>query len=138
MLLFVYTTTHKSFVIFTCRYFKLSWNITALSQSNCSNFSCSSITDETPLILYPIFYIQSLGKTTQRLMCLFMMEINRYSVPIKLLLLSNQFVFFIQTKHQGPVAQEVDETIHWMNLYPVDKAIGFPYTYLLDSDLSVG
>ena len=25
MLLFVYTTTRKGFVIFTCRYFKLSW-----------------------------------------------------------------------------------------------------------------
>ena len=44
MLLFVYTTTCKRFVIFTYRYFKLSWNTTALSQSNCSNFSCSSIT----------------------------------------------------------------------------------------------
>ena len=43
ILLFVYTTTHKRFVIFTCRYFKVSWNTTALSQSNCSNFSCSSI-----------------------------------------------------------------------------------------------
>ena len=43
MLLFVYTSTHKRFVIFTCRYFKLSWNTTALSQSNCTNFSCSSI-----------------------------------------------------------------------------------------------
>ena len=43
MLLFVYTTTRKRFVIFTCRYFKLSWNTTTLSQSNCSNFSCSSI-----------------------------------------------------------------------------------------------
>ena len=31
MLLFVYTTTRKRFVIFTCRYFKLSWNATALS-----------------------------------------------------------------------------------------------------------
>ena len=31
MLLFVYTTTHKRFVIFTCTYFKLSWNTTALS-----------------------------------------------------------------------------------------------------------
>ena len=30
-------------VIFTCRYFKLSWNTTALSQSNCRNFSCGSI-----------------------------------------------------------------------------------------------
>ena len=42
MLLFVYTTTHKGFVIFTCRYFKLSWNTIAPSQSNCRNFSCSS------------------------------------------------------------------------------------------------
>ena len=43
MLLFVYTATRKGFVIFTCRYFKLSWNTTALSQSDCRNFSCSSI-----------------------------------------------------------------------------------------------
>ena len=43
MLLFVYTITCKSFVIFTCRYFKLSWNTTPLSQSHCRNFSCSSI-----------------------------------------------------------------------------------------------
>ena len=41
MLLFAYT--HKRFVIFTCWYFKLSWNTTALSQSNCRNFSCTSI-----------------------------------------------------------------------------------------------
>ena len=33
----------QRFEIFTCRYFKLSWNSTALSQSNCRNFSCSSI-----------------------------------------------------------------------------------------------
>ena len=46
MLLFVYTTTHKRFVIFTCTYFKLSWNTTSLSQSNCRNFSCSSITGD--------------------------------------------------------------------------------------------
>ena len=46
MLLFVYTTTHKRFVIFTCRYFKLSWNTTSLSQWNCRNFSCSSITGD--------------------------------------------------------------------------------------------
>ena len=35
-------TTRKRFVIFTCRYFKLSWNTTALSQSNGRYFSCSS------------------------------------------------------------------------------------------------
>ena len=43
MLLIIYTTNLRRFVIFTCRYFKLSWNTTALSQSNCRNFSCSSI-----------------------------------------------------------------------------------------------
>ena len=55
MLLFVYTTTRKSFVIFTCRYFKLSWNTTAMSQSNCRNFSCSSI---TVFILLPEKFLQ--------------------------------------------------------------------------------
>ena len=35
-----YTTTRKRFLIFTCRYFKLSWNTTALSLSNRKNFSC--------------------------------------------------------------------------------------------------
>ena len=58
MLLFVYTTTRKSFVIFTCRYFKLSWNTTALNQSNYRNFSCSSIIQEIlsarPLMFTPI------------------------------------------------------------------------------------
>ena len=44
MLLFVYTTSRKSYLISTCRYFKLSWNPTVLSQLNCRNFSCSSIT----------------------------------------------------------------------------------------------
>ena len=44
VVLFVYATTRKGFVIFTCSYFKLSWNTTALSQSTWRNFSCSSIT----------------------------------------------------------------------------------------------
>ena len=48
MLLFVYTNTHKRFVIFTCRYFESSWNTIALSQSNCRNFSCSSIKPGRP------------------------------------------------------------------------------------------
>ena len=42
----IYTTAHKGFVIFTCRYFNLSWNATALSPSNCRKFSCSSTTVE--------------------------------------------------------------------------------------------
>ena len=54
MLLFVYTTTRKRFVIFTCRYFKLRWNTTALSRSNCRNSSCSSINSNicTPRKMY--------------------------------------------------------------------------------------
>ena len=43
MLLFGYPTTHKGFVIFTYRSFKLSKKTTALSQSNCRIFWCSSI-----------------------------------------------------------------------------------------------
>ena len=58
MLLFVYTTTPKQFVIFTCRYLKLSRNTTALSQSNCRNFSFSSIIDRkgTPFVCYSILW----------------------------------------------------------------------------------
>ena len=37
---------------------------------------------------------------------------------------------------QAPVVEKVDSAIPWINLYPVDKAIGFPKTYPLDSDLS--
>ena len=62
MLLFVYTTTHKGFVIFTCRYFKLSWNTTALSQSNCRNFSCSSIIHVKPGIIILNFKIYQVIK----------------------------------------------------------------------------
>ena len=37
---------------------------------------------------------------------------------------------------QAPVVEKVDSAIPCINLYPVDKAIGFPNTYQLDSDLS--
>ena len=30
----------------------------------------------------------------------------------------------------APVVQKVDRAIHWINLYPLDSAIGFPNTYL--------
>ena len=40
--------------------------------------------------------------------------------------------------HQAPVVQRVDSAIHRIKIYPVDNAIGFPNTYLLDSDLSGG
>ena len=37
----------------------------------------------------------------------------------------------------APVVQKLDEDIHWMNLFPLDNAIGFCNTYLLDSDFLV-
>ena len=37
-----------------------------------------------------------------------------------------------------PVVQKVDNTIHRINNYPVDSAIGSPNIYPLDSDLSGG
>ena len=35
-----------------------------------------------------------------------------------------------------PVVRLVENTIHWVNLYPEDSAIGFPKIDALDSDLS--
>ena len=32
---------------------------------------------------------------------------------------------------QAPVVRRWDNTIHWINLYPVDNAIRFAITYLL-------
>ena len=39
-------------------------------------------------------------------------------------------------KVRAPFVQKVYNTIHRINLYPVDSAIGFPNTYPLDRDLS--
>ena len=39
---------------------------------------------------------------------------------------------------QAPVVQKMDSTIHCINHYPLDSAIGFHYTYVMDSDLSDG
>jgi len=38
----------------------------------------------------------------------------------------------------APVVQKVDNAIHWINLYPLNGAIGFPNTYPLDSGFSGG
>ena len=37
-----------------------------------------------------------------------------------------------------PVVQKVNSVIHRIKVYPVDKAICFPNTYPVDSDLSSG
>ena len=44
----------------------------------------------------------------------------------------------VSTTLLAPVVQMVDNTIHRINYYPLDSAIGFPNTYPLDSDLSSG
>ena len=43
-----------------------------------------------------------------------------------------------RSEFQAPVVQKVYSTIHWINLYPVDGAIGCPNIYPLDRDLSGG
>ena len=40
--------------------------------------------------------------------------------------------------HQASVVRKRDNAVHRRNLYPVDSAVGFPKTYLLDSDLFGG
>ena len=45
------------------------------------------------------------------------------------------FPSLIETRNQAPVVQMADNAIHWINLYPLDSAIGFP-NHPLDSDLS--
>ena len=51
-----------------------------------------------------------------------------------LLFVSNIFL----SHNQAPVVQKVDNTIHWINFYSEDNAIGFPGTYPLDCVLSNG
>ena len=71
MLLIVYTTTLRRFVIFTSRYFKLSWNTTAVSQSNCRNFSCSSITMKIWIHYPPILPFKIISQSSGYLQKLF-------------------------------------------------------------------
>ena len=47
-------------------------------------------------------------------------------------------LLFLITWDQAPAVEKADNFVHWINLYPVDNAIGFPDTYSLDSDLSSG
>ena len=48
-------------------------------------------------------------------------------------------VTIMYTVHQAPLVQKVDNTIHWINLFPVDNAIiDFLITYPLDSNVSGG
>ena len=39
---------------------------------------------------------------------------------------------------QTPVVQRVDNTLNWINHYPVDSVVCFVKSYLPDSDLSGG
>ena len=48
------------------------------------------------------------------------------------------FLCSIDSIDQAPVVQKVDNAVHCRNLYTVDNTIGFPNTYLPESDLSDG
>ena len=61
----------------------------------------------------------------ENLFFLFPLFENHHSVICKQILLA-------------PAVQKVDSVIQQIDLYPVDSAIGFPNTYLLDCDLSGG
>ena len=39
--------------------------------------------------------------------------------------------------YQAPIVRKVDNAIHRTKIYPLDNAIGFANTYLLDSDYPV-
>ena len=60
------------------------------------------------------------------------------SLPQMLVRTKTQCRFFpslIETRNQAPVVQMADNAIHWINLYPLDSAIGFP-NHPLNSELS--
>ena len=50
------------------------------------------------------------------------------------ILLFSDFTFFCS--FQAAVVQTLDSAIHRIKIYPMDSTIGFPNSYLLDSDLS--
>ena len=45
---------------------------------------------------------------------------------------------FTYRLNQAPIVENVDNAVHWINLYPVENEIGFPNAYLLDGDSSGG
>ena len=47
-----------------------------------------------------------------------------------------KIVWMTESNLQVLVIQKVDNPIHWINLNPVDNAVGIQYTYPLDNDLS--
>ena len=95
-LLFVYTTTRKRFVISNYRCLKLSWNTTALSHSNCRNFSCSSIIISTQI--FSLFLLWTKIKFTngeKTVVCRGMSWCISYTVkPAFLYIQSVSVVFF--------------------------------------------
>ena len=93
LLLFVYTTTHKRFVIFT-----LSWNTTTLSQSNCRNFLHSSIITERSINLpfSSLQYQQFLSHFHQHLLLLLTdgKKIMKMYIMLYLIFLISGYFYF--------------------------------------------
>ena len=58
----------QRFVIFTWRYFKLSWNFSFLSQTKCRNFSCSSVNSLMPLYFTVVWWFCSTQEKISRVL----------------------------------------------------------------------
>ena len=62
-----------------------------------------------------------------------------YFIILSVVCLESCFCVTCKNTHAlGAVVQKVDNATQWTNLYPVDRAIGFPNTYPLDNDSSDG
>lgn len=57
---------------------------------------------------------------------------------LKSVIVQGSFETLAKEGHLAPVVRRQDNTIHWINIFLVDKAILFAITYLLDRDLSIG
>ena len=131
MPLFVYTTTRKRFVIFKCRYFKLRWNSTALSQSNCRKFSCSSIKNEIQPCKSTAFYMYWCKKSNKMLCFIWYIETQRHvekmryraaTLKVSGYQMKNSAECWIKKLKLRKIYKLTClYLLHWINHYPEDK-----------------
>ena len=98
----------------------------------------NSITSETQYVQFTaILQLQVGGLLVQyvylyTVLMLFVIELYKLQLKEEIIALS------LWSIDLAPVVQTVDSTIHQINLYPLESAIGFPNIYPLYSELSSG
>ena len=90
-------------------------------------FSCL----KTKALSQPFSYSMDPFNTTTPLTIRFLWPVSDH-----LKLVSAVFAIYHLIR-QAQVVQKADNTIHWINHYPVDSVVCFVSTYLLDSKLSM-